>query len=382
MGSGSAPAGEVATGYQAVAEAFARAVPAGSPGGAFSAVVDGRPVLDLWAGTADDDGTPWQRDTMAVVFSGTKGVVATAVLLLLERGVLDLDWPVQRVWPEFAAAGKGGLRIADLVAHTAGLPGVAEPVSVAELADPPGIADRLARQALLVPIGSPSYHALTYGWLVDAVVRRTDGRPVAEVVAQDIAAPLGLDVWIGLPKSQLARVATLRRAPDYSVSALAGNAEPDPRLAMVYGNPPLLELDWSSAAVLGSQIPGANAVATARSMARLYGCLAAGGSIDSHRLLDPGTIELGRTELSRGDDPLSGRPLRFGVGFELAGTPSALGPAPDAFGHTGAGGSSHGAWPALGTGFSFVTSQLRTETTDGRAAALLQALHAAVTAVS
>jgi CubicO group peptidase (beta-lactamase class C family) len=376
--------GQVADGFGAVADAFAAAAPADAPGAALSAFVGRTPVVDVWAGTADEDGTAWREDTAAVVFSGTKGVVATVVLLLLERGLLDLEWPVARVWPEFAAAGKAGVLVGDVLAHTAGLPGVADPVGVADLATPDRIADALARQAPIVPVGQVTYHALTYGWLVDALVRRVDGRPVGDVVAQDLAAPLGLDLWIGVPDEVLPRVARMRRAAGFTVSALAGPHEPDPRLALVYGNPPLLELDWSAPAVLQAQIPGANAVATARAMARLYGCMVGEAADrrlpDGTALLSPATVELGRRERSRGIDPLSGRPLRFGVGFELAGTPSVLGPPEDAFGHTGSGGSSHGGWPALRTGFSFVTSHLHPESADPRARTLLSALHAALTA--
>lgn len=376
--------GAVGDGFGKVADAFAEAVGPGEPGGAFSAVVDGTTVVDVWAGTARADGAPWRDDTAVLIFSGTKGVVATAVLTLLERSVLDLGWPVARVWPEFAAAGKQSIRVADVVAHTAGLPGVVEPVPAAALGTPELIEEALARQGPIVPIGSPSYHALTYGWLVDAIVRRVDGRAVADVVAQDVTRPLGLDIWIGVPDDVLPRVAQLRRAPGYTATALAGPDEPDPRLALVYGNPPVLSLDWSSPQLLRAQIPGVNAVATARSMAHLYGHLVRGSGAgtnpqDGARIVSAQTVEVGRTELSSGSDPLSGRPLRFGVGFELAGSPSTLGPAVDGFGHTGSGGSSHGAWPSLHTGFSFVTSQLRLETEDSRARTLLAALHTALT---
>ena len=370
--------GDVAPGYEPVAEAFAAAVPADGPGGALAAVVDGVPVVDVWAGTRDDAGSPWLADTAAVVFSGTKGVVATAVLVLLERGQLDLSWPVRRLWPEFAAAGKSGILIGDVLGHTAGLPGLAWPLDARDLTDPERNFAALAGQAPITPIGTPSYHALTYGWLVDALVRRSDGRTLGRFVAEELAQPLGLDLWIGLPESALDRVATIRPAPDYALSAFADSATPGPRLALVYGSPPVRMAEWNTPPFLRAEIPAANGVATARALARLYGCLAAGGRIDGIRLLKPETVAAGAIERSSGPDPLTGRMLRFGTGFELAGTPSSLGPADDAFGHTGAGGSSHGAWPGLATGFSFVVSQMRTETRDGRAAAVLAALRAAV----
>jgi CubicO group peptidase (beta-lactamase class C family) len=130
--------------------------------------------------------------------------------------------------------------------------------------------------------------------------------------------------------------------------------------------------------MLALEVPGANCVTTARSLARMYGCLAMGGELDGLRLLQAETVELGRRQLSAGEDPLSGRFLRFGVGFELAPNPSELGPAADAFGHTGSGGSSHGAWPSRRTGFSFTMSEMRPENDDGRAGRLLASLHSVV----
>ena len=366
--------GKVSPGFESVAEVFSACVPADGPGGSFAAVVDGVTVLDLWQGTVGDDGSPWREDTVCVVASGTKGVVATAMLMLIERGALDLGAPVTRYWPEFGAAGKGDVRVADIVSHTAGLPGVVASVTIDDLGDPPKIEALLAEQEPIVPIGRPTYHALTYGWLCDALVRRVDGRSVGRFVADEIAGPLRLDLSIGTPPERAARAAPLQPVPTYALSAFLDEGEPDPRLAYVYGNPPVPGR-ISDPALLRFEVPGANAVTNARSMARLYGCLARGGEIDGVRILREETVALGRRQLSAGDDPLTGRPLRFGVGFELAPNPSALGPAPDAFGHTGAGGSSHGAWPSLHIGFSFAMTELRPENADGRARRLLAALH-------
>jgi CubicO group peptidase (beta-lactamase class C family) len=369
--------GHVAPGFEAVAAAFTDCVDAGGPGAAMAAVVDGEVVLDVWGGTATDDGQAWASDTVCVVASGSKGVVAVAVLMLVERGLLDLRAPVTRYWPEFGASGKAGVLVADIVAHTAGLPGIVAPLLVDDLGDADKIHGLLAAQEPIVPVGTASYHALTYGWLCDALVRRVDGRSVGTYIADEIAEPLGLDLSIGTPPARAARAARLRRAPSFALSAFLGDGPPDPRLNFVYGNPPL-SLDGQDPSLLAVEVPAANCVTTARAMAQLYGCLAAGGKIGDVRLLDPDTIELGRRQLSAGADPLSGRLLRFGVGFEIAPNPSALGPPPDAFGHTGAGGSSHGAWPSLRTGYSFVVSEMRPEDDDGRARRVLDALHAAV----
>ena len=194
----------------------------------------------------------------------------------------------------------------------------------------------------------------------------------------EIALPLGdLDLRIGLAAGdELAgELARLRQAPDFQLGAFDA-AEPDPRLELVYGGARDAPGFWNDPAVLAMGIPAAGGVATARALATLYGRLV--GEAPCSR---PATLALGRRAEGVGEDPLTGRPLRFGpTGYELAGTPSANGPGEDAFGHTGAGGSSHGGWPALRTGFSYVTAELRSEDGDVRARTLLAALHEALAA--
>ena len=378
-GGGPAVRGTVAPGFEPVRKAFATNLGDRGDGGcALAAVRDGRTVVDLWGGSADGAGRDWEAGTAAVVFSGSKGVVATLLLVLVDRGLLDPQARVGEVWPEFATAGKEEVTLAMLFAHAGGVPGVAEPLTVDDLADPPRIARAVAAQAPLVDPGTPSYHAITYGWLAAEVVRRLDGRSVGRLLADELAGPLGLDLAIGVgPDHPLAsRRATLRLAPDYRLSAYLDD-DPDPRLALVYGNPPLQIASWNDPPLLAIEAPAVNAVATARALAGLYGQLVA----RDDPLVSPGSLRLAGSEASAGDDPLSGRPLRFGpTGYELAGTPSELGPPADALGHTGTGGTSHGAWPSLRTGFSYVTADLRPENADGRAGALLAALHEAVAA--
>ena len=376
---GPAVQGTVAPGFESVRDAFERNLMERADGGcALAAVVDGLTVVDLWGGAADGTGRPWQRETAAVIFSGSKGVVATLLLLLYERRLLEPNALVAEVWPEFAVAGKGGITVAQLLAHAGGVPGLLEPIDRSQLAHPDHIAARIAAEPPLIEPGRPCYHALTYGWLAAELVRRVDGRSLGRMLADELAEPLGLDIAIGLdPASPLqASLATVREAPEFALSAYLSD-DPDPRLSLVYGNPPLGPHAWNDPELLALEVPAVNAVATARSMAVLYGGLV--GSQDP--LVRPDTVATGRSEASRGDDPLSGRPLRFGpTGYELAGTPSELGPPPDAFGHTGAGGGSHGAWPSLRTGFSYVTADLRPENADGRARDLFRALHTAIAA--
>jgi CubicO group peptidase (beta-lactamase class C family) len=368
------PHGRVAGGFERVAEELYATVH--GPGAAFAAIVDGELVVDVWSGTADDAGRPWQVDTLVPVFSGTKGLVAVCLLLLVERRQLELDAPVARYWPEFAAAGKERLLVRHVVSHEAGLPGVLPPVSAAEILDGRGMEDRLADAAPFWEPGTRlAYHALTFGWLCAALVRRVDGRSIGRFFADEVAGPLGLDLWIGLPPELEHRVATLQRGAGFGVTFLGD--EPEPLLAALYGD--LLEtFMWNEPSFHEAEIPAANAIGTARSIARLYGCLACDGELGGRRLLSPETVRLGRRELARGPCAVTHRPYAFGVGFELQTELLTFGPPPNAFGHTGSGGSRHGAWPGPRVGFSYAMSELRSEDTDDRGRRILAALARAV----
>ena len=378
--------GSAAPGYEPVARAFAQMMASGDEAGsAFAAVVDGIPVVDVWGGIAHREPvTPWAKETVQLIFSGGKGLVATCILLLLDRGQLSLDRPVGSYWPAFGAAGKGGLLVRHLVSHQAGLPAVEPPPSGQEALDPVEMAARLARQPSRWPPGTAiTYHALTFGWLCDGLVRQVDGRSLGRFFAEEIAGPLGLDAWIGLPESAGSRVATMLRAPDYAVTFGDVNGEERELLTRIYAGGGIVGERFivNDRDFLRAEVAGVNAVATARSMARLYGCLAADGVIDGVHLLSPGTVRLALAPLATGRDQLTHKPLAFSCGFELQSELQWYGPAASAFGHSGAGGSVHGAWPELHTGFSFGTNLMRRDDRDGRAQRLLGVLHAAVNSI-
>jgi CubicO group peptidase (beta-lactamase class C family) len=368
--------GFTAAGFEPVAEVFARNFKEHEEtGAAFAAYRDGEPVVDLWGGAADPDtGRPWRADTLQLVFSGAKGLAAACVLLLVERGSLDLDAPVARYWPEFAAAGKSGITVAEIMSHQARLPGVQLTFTDEEFLDPRHMARLLAGQAPAAdPRAAFMYHALTYGWLVGELVHRTDGRSVGAFFADEFAGPLGLDVWLGLPDEQHHRVATTLAGP----GVLTPPADDDPLRALTRN--PLITAEapalWNSAAFRRAEVPAVGAHVTARSMARFYACLARGGELDGVRVLAEATVRRGRRELRRGVEPLWGSPMAYGAGFEL-GTETALhGPAPDAFGHAGAWGSRHGAWPGARVGFSYAMNRTRAAWPDRRPLDLLSALH-------
>ncbi len=374
--------GFVLQGFERVREEFERNFSeCGEVGAAFAAYHDGRLVVDLWGGLADSrHGRLWDSATVCPVFSGSKGLIAGCMLKLVERGQLALDSPVACYWPEFAAAGKEGVLVRHVVSHTAGLPGLRAQVSVEDLTNPRRLSDLLAQQEpLLRPGGRICYHPLTYGWLCGELVRRIDGRALENFFADEFAAPLGLDLWFGVPAGCLDRVAALEFHPawrDPSLGAQAGRRE---LARTIWSNPAVFGREreaWNSRAYHEAGIPGAGAIGTSRSIARFYACLASGGELDGLTLLAQETIGVGRTALARGPDEVFGDDKAFGVGFALQVDARELGPSADAFGHSGAGGSLHGAWPTERVGFSYCMNQLRDDESepDTRGVNLLDAL--------
>lgn len=368
--------GFTAAGFDGVTEAFARNfTERGEAGAAFAAYRHGELVVDLWGGLADPDtGAAWRRDTLQLIFSGAKGLVAACVLLLAERGQVDLEAPVARYWPEFAAAGKERITLGEVMSHQSRLPGIGKPVTTEQLLDSRFMAELLAAQEPSDdPLAGFVYHALTYGWLAGEVVRRVDGREVGAMFAEEFARPLGLDLWIGLPAAQHGRVATMLPGP--GILSDAHHADPLRELT----RNPLAATDapdiWNSAEFRSSGMPAVGAFGTARSIARFYACLAQGGELDGVRVLKESTVERGRLERRRGISPLWDSPMAYGTGFELNTELGLFGPEPDAFGHAGAWGSRHGAWPSAGVGFSYAMNQASAASPDPRPLVLLAALH-------
>jgi CubicO group peptidase (beta-lactamase class C family) len=379
--------GIVAPGFERVRTAFHENFEQrGELGAAFAATLDGQVVVDLWGGLSDAESRrPWQDDTLVTIFSGTKALVALCLLMLADRGELDLDAPVAAYWPEFAASGKAAVTVAEIASHRALMPGLRTAVSAEDLIDDARLAALLAGQRQDDdPRASDVYHPLTYGWLCGEVIRRVDGRSVGRFFADEIAGPLELDIWIGLPPDLTDRVATIRFAGDWGRQPIYDSdvVARDGLVRAVWNNPPILRgdtLPWNRSDWRSAEIPGVGSIADARSLARLYGCLALGGELDGVRLLSPSMLRRARTELARRVDPLLGIPQAFGVGFQLQTELAVMGPPPDAFGHGGAGGSIHCAWPSEGVGLSYSMNLMRDdEDIDARAATLLTALHSAV----
>ena len=372
--------GFVAPGFEPVAAEFERNfTDRADVGAAFAGMHDGRMVVDLWGGEAAP-GRPWQDDTLQIIFSGTKGLMAACVLKLIERGQIALDDKVARYWPEFAQHGKDTVRVRHVVSHGAGLPGVAEPLQAADWPDYERIESLLAAQPLASdPDAFHSYHALTIGWLVGALIRRIDGRTLGRFFAEEIAEPLGLRAWIGLPEEQEHRVGKIRLGE--GMGPLTSAQLADPILKSIWGNPPLFPSDdmaWNTRPIHSAEIGGAGGISDARSMARYYGCMALGGTLDGVTVLKSETVALGRSELSRFMDPYIAEAMAFGTVWALQTPQGRFGPPSNAFGHSGAGGSIHGAWPTERTGFSYTMSEMRADPTDARSRYVLMRLHEVV----
>ncbi|HEY3682873.1 MAG TPA: serine hydrolase domain-containing protein [Streptosporangiaceae bacterium] len=372
--------GTVADGFGPVRDAFAAVLERSGGGAAFAAYSGGRPLADLWGGTAGTrSGAPWTADTVVVLFSGTKGLTATVLAQLVDEGLIDPDERVAAYWPEFAAAGKADVRVRHLASHTTGLLYVDPPVDgrFGRL-DNTENARRLAAQPTLWEPGTQvSYHAITYGYLVGEVIQRVTGKTVGTLLRERVAGPLGLDVHLGAPAEIDPRVAHIVRAPGYRTNTFLKDESKRPILDRMYAGILTGPDDlFNSAEMRRAELASGGGIGNARDMARLYDVLAGGGtSADGVRVVGRAGLDRATATYSEGEDAVNARPLHFGLGYELADPIATYGPAPVAFGHSGAGGGRHGAWPESGVGFSFCLNEMQSEDEDTRATTLLTALH-------
>lgn len=385
--------GAVAEGFEPVRQAFAaNFTDRGECGAAVAVYRDGHKVVDLWAGTRDvdaaDDAAPWEQGTAQIVRSATKGVAAAVLLLLHQRGELDLDAPVGSYWPEYKAAGKEHTRVWHLLAHRAGVPVLDRPLTAAEAVDPERGAAAVAAQA---PVWEPGtdhgYHAQTYSWLTGELVRRVTGRSIGAWIAQEIAGPVGADLWVGLPAGEAHRAG--RVGPVEAPAAQPGGLRIRPKrsLAEAYGDPASLTRrafgaispgpDENDPAYRAAVLPASNGIATADGLARFYASLI--GEVDGGvRLFTPETAARARAEVSAGPDRVLVASTRFGLGYMLHGGAAPL-LGPGSFGHPGRGGALGFADPDSGIAFGYVTNGFRSGVTaDPRAQALVRAVRASL----
>jgi CubicO group peptidase (beta-lactamase class C family) len=356
-------------------------------GAAVAVYIDGAPVLDLWGGHADRDRTrPWTRDTLVNLFSTTKGLTAICAHRLVDQGLLDLDAPVALYWPEFAQAGKDHIRVRQLLNHRAGLPALRRQVPDESIYDWAAMTTALAaEEPWWTPGTKHGYHAITFGWLVGEVVRRVTGKTLGRYFRDEIAAPLGLDCYIGLDAKDDARCGQMLqspRPPEGQVNIFKyAQDNPESVTAKAFFNPAgAMKLGAvNSRAWRGAEIPAANGHGTARGLARLYGALACGGVLDGVRVLGPEAIARCSHEESSGRDEVLLIPTRFSTGFMLTQPQDLMGPNARPFGHPGAGGSLGFADPEARIGFGYTMNKMGPYILiDPRPRALLEAVYASL----
>ena len=285
-------------------------------GASVCATVGGETVADLWGGHADAERTrTWEKDTIVNVYSTTKTMTALTALMLADQGVIAFEERVAHYWPEFAAAGKQDVTVAQLMSHASGLSGWKEPLAKADLYDWDKCTSLLAAQAPFWEPGTqPGYHALTQGYLVGEVIRRATGKSVGTVFRTEIAEPLGADFHIGLPASEDARVADLV-PPPVAVGAQAASEFQ----ANMANNPGIDVLETRTRAWRGAEIPAAGGTGNARSVAEVHTILANGGVAKGKRFLSEAGCRRVLECQVEGNDLVLGIPVRFGMGFGLSG---------------------------------------------------------------
>jgi CubicO group peptidase (beta-lactamase class C family) len=360
--------------FESVRKVFQRGFESGPElGASVCFVLDGAPVVDLWGGHFDRERTrEWQRDTLVNVYSTTKGMTALCAHQLVERGLLDLDAPVARYWPEFAAGGKAEIPVRWLLSHQAGLPAPRRTLSAEELyAWDPFVAALAEQEPWWEPGSKHGYHALTFGHLVGELIRRVSGLGVGRFFRENVAEPLGADFYIGLAAEHDARTSDLHG--DLVPPKLEGPAaqgpladffrdmrDPTTLTGAAFNNPNIGGGAVNTRAWREAEIPAANGHGTASALARIYGALARGGEIDGVRLLEPESIERAIAEQAAGPDAvLGGMPMRFGLGFMLRQDLMPFSPSPRAFGHPGAGGSIGMADPDARVGFGYTMNKMQ-----------------------
>ncbi|MHC5347823.1 serine hydrolase domain-containing protein [Metapseudomonas furukawaii] len=350
--------------FEAARDAFAELFEdAQERGAALCVQVGGETVIDLWAGIADKDGQEaWQSDTLLNLFSCTKPFAAVTLLQLVAEGRLELDAPVARYWPEFAAAGKARISVRQLLCHRAGLPAIRATLPAEALYDWDTMTAALAaEEPWWTPGEAHGYAPITYGWLVGELIRRADGRGPGESIAARIARPLGLDFHVGLADQEFHRVAHIARAKGNLGDAAAQRllkcmmTEPNSLSTRSFTNPPSIMTSTNKPEWRRMQQPAANGHGNARSLAGFYAALLDGQLLDAQEL-----AEMTR-EHSQGEDLTLLTATRFGLGCmldqpDVANATYGMGRL--AFGHPGAGGSTGFADPERDLAFGFVTNTL------------------------
>lgn len=366
--------------FAAVRDAFAENFASrGEVGAAVCIIVDGRPVVDLVGGWADEGRSrTWQHDTLVNFYSAGKALVALAALRSIDAGALSLDQPIASVWPEFGAHGKQHATVRHALSHQAGVPAIRERLTNEHLWRWETMAKAVADTAPWFEPGSRVvYHTNTYGHLVGEIARRATGRTPG-MLLRELAEPVGADLWWGVPTTEQSRCADVIWAPatahpEVDLDSLDDNGY------MVFGgyfNPPgysshgvVNTTEWRSA-----QVPSTNGHGSASGLARVYSALATGRP----QLLSRGLLAEATTVQAQGPCPVLGEEVAFGLGFIPTSERRPLGPNTSAFGHFGTGGALGFADPDARVGFGYVMNHVIPRWQSTRNRALVDAFYSAL----
>lgn len=386
--------------FEGVRDAFARNFAEHEEVGAsVSAWVDGEKVVDLWGGVANpDSGRAWQQDTIGIIFSATKGLAALAMLMLHDRGQLDHDAPVAEYWPEFGCRGKQAVTVRQLLCHRSGLCALDADLSLDDLENPEVVSRALEQQEpLWTPGQGQGYHGVTYGMYVAELFRRIEGRSLGAFLADQVFEPLRVDAYLGLPESEDHRVfqtiptrtkdKITRILPAFALRygvegrlyrAFASGNTPTAR---AFGSPSVLGIrgmhNFNLARVRRMELAWANGISNARALARLYACLAAGGTLDGVKVLSKQAIDKVVAHPGFTLDKVLHKPLCWQLGF-LKEEAHIFSPYPEAFGHAGAGGHIAFADPPRNLSFGYVMNRMDWRVRSPRAINLCKALYASL----
>jgi CubicO group peptidase (beta-lactamase class C family) len=362
--------------FGAVGEEFAHNfADRGEVGAGVCVMIDGRVVVDLVGGWADEERLdPWQPDTLVNFYSVGKPIVALLALQLVDAGLVGLDDPISSVWPEFAAAGKGTATVRHALCHRAGVPALTEPLTNADLWNWQRMAAAVAAaEPWWEPGTRHAYHTNTYGHLIGEIVRRVGGEQCGRRL-RALAEPLGADVWFGVPRAEQHRCASVifvANPPptDHGFDDLSGDAL---MTMLSYFNPP----GYASMGVVNTpawrsaEVPSTNGQGTAGGIARLYAAL-----LEPGRLLSPGLLAEATAPQSEGYCPILGEEVTFGLGFKPTVPRRPFGPNPRSFGHFGTGGAVGFADPEAGVAFGYVMNHVIPRWQSSRNRALIDALY-------
>ncbi len=351
--------GSVSSGFERVRDVFeSNFETQGDVGASFCAYKDGEKVVDLWGGHSDKaKSKPWTEETLANVWSTTKGMTATVIARLVQQGKLDYSTPVAEYWPEFGAKGKDKITVAQMMSHQSGICGFKQAIEIEDYYVPHKLAAILAAmEPLWEPGTRTGYHAVTFGWLAGELAWRVSNKSLGTIFREEIAKPLDADVHIGLAEAEDHRAAEMIPA---KVDPDAAAPRQNEFQKVAIGAGPESARAPNVRAWRAAEMPAINAQANAAGIARVYAALSQGGSLDGVEVLKPETLALATTEQFANDDLVLAFPMSWACGFIRNSSKIIYGPNKAAFGHSGWGGSFGSADPEAGVAMGYAMNQMQ-----------------------